>query len=242
MIKDEDIKTLRTGLDKLSIELNEDKIELIIRYLRYLLQANSRHNLIGTEETNEVIKKHILDCLCPLALPEMFKISGPLLDLGTGAGLPGILWSIVRPDIDIYLLDSRRKKIDFLRNTQKRLKLNNCYPLQERAEVLGQDSDFREKFEIVTARAVASTNVLLEYSLPFLKISGKAILFKGPSYQNELDNTEAVSEKLGGSDFQLKEISVPGLQAKRFILLVEKIRETPPRFPRNTGVPKKRPL
>ena len=242
MIKDENFKTLQKGLNKLNIDWDEDKLELIKDYLRYLLQENRRHNLIGTEEINKIITKHFLDCLAPVALPEIKEMEGPVLDLGTGAGLPGILWGIIKPDIDVYLLDSRRKKVDFLNNVRNRLELKNIYPLQERAEILGQNSDFREKFRLVTARAVADINILLEYSLPLTKISGKAIFFKGPAYKKELNNTDAVSKKLGGNGLKTKELFGPYLQADRYLLIVEKIESTSSKYPRETGVPKKRPL
>ncbi len=243
MIDNHNFAVIRTGLDKLQIDYSEDKLKLLKAYLEYLVQENRRYNLIGTEEIEDIISKHFLDCLAPLSLSDMDMIfDGPVIDLGTGAGLPGIIWAIFNPGIDIYLLDSRRKKVDFLKRTRERLELDNCYPFQARVEDVGQDKDFREKFKFVTARAVAKINVLLEYALPLVKISGKTGFFKGPAYQQELVNSEAISKKLGGSSLTIKEVNVPGLNADRYMIFAEKIRQTPGKYPRQTGIPKKRPL
>jgi len=229
------------GLEALNLDFSPEKVDLIQSYLQLLLEENRRHNLIGAEGERTVIVDHFFDCLAPLQLEDI-SLTGPVMDLGTGGGLPGLLWAIMLPDIDIYLLDSRRKKVDFLRRVVKRLKLENCYPLQERAEALGGDEDFREKFSLVTARAVASTSVLLEYALPLVRIGGSAGLFKGPSYPEELEDGERASELLGGGSIEVRELNVPRLRAERYFLLVQKCRETPGRFPRRTGVPEKRPL
>ncbi len=234
-------KLLRRGLKKMSFAPEGEKLERIIKFLHILTETNQRQNLIGTEEKREIIVRHFFDCLAPLQILNP-RPSSPWMDLGSGAGLPGIIWKIMEKDIDIYLLDSRQRRVDFLRSAGEKLNLKGLYPLCERAEKLGKNKDWREKFAFVTARAVAELNVLLELSLPLIKVGGTAGFFKGPRYKNELDRAGEALKILGGRLTEAKKISVPFLDAERYFLLVKKISPVPGRFPREIGVPEKRPL
>ncbi len=221
-----------------------DRQRKLAEYVEWLYQENSKHNLIGPAEKKEIVYLHVMDSLIPLFyLSRYIELTGRIgIDIGSGAGLPGLLWGIVLPESIIYLLDSRRKRVEFLREAVSVLDIDNCRPLRARAERLGQDKDWRGKFDFVLARAVASLDVLLEYSLPLLKIKGRALLFKGPGYQEELEAGDSAAALLKGVREEIYSFRVPGLKGKRFILSYQKENFSPEKFPRRVGIPKKRPL
>ncbi|SDM06170.1 16S rRNA m(7)G-527 methyltransferase [Halarsenatibacter silvermanii] len=237
----EEFRLLKEGADLIGISLSRQNLENMISFLELLQRRNRRKNLIGTKGSQKIIIRHFLDCLAPLSL-ESIPSGGPVLDIGSGAGLPGFLWSLARPDIDFYLLDSRQSRIDFIRSSVNKLDIHNCFPIAERAEILGDDPDFREKFNFVTARAVARAGVVLEYALPLVRVSGQVGLYKGPNYREELKTAAGVAEKMGGSEIIVRKIDVPYLEEERYFLISKKVEKTPERFPRSVGVPEKRPL
>ncbi len=221
-----------------------EKTKKLAEYVEILYQENQKYNLIGPADRNEIVYLHILDSLIPLFYAGILaEYAGKIgIDVGSGAGLPGLIWSIVLPESTVYLLDSRRKRVDFLSETVRKLDIVHCRPLRARAEKLGQDEDWREKFDFVLARAVAPLNILLEYSLPLLRIKGRALLFKGPGYQEELEEGEAAAALLQGYREKIFKLEIPGLDGERYLLSYQKKDYSPEKYPRRVGIPKKRPL
>lgn len=221
-----------------------EKVRKLAEYVEQLYQENKKHNLIGPADRREIVYLHIMDSLIPIFY--ISRLTGFAdrigIDIGSGAGLPGLIWSIVLTESTIYLLDSRRKRVEFLKEAVRELNIENCRPLRARAEKLGQEEDWREKFDFVLARAVASLDILLEYSLPLLKIKGRALLFKGSGYQEELEAGESAATVLKGFREETYKFEVPGLEGKRFLLCYQKEDSSPDKFPRRVGIPKKRPL
>ena len=229
------------GLNKLNLPGNQEVINRLYEYLVLLYEENQKYNLIGPAEPEEIINKHFYDSMAPLTSVELIEDENGL-DLGTGAGLPGVIWKLIYPEISFYFLDSRKKRINFLKMVKNQLKINKFYPLKERAERLGQQKDWREQFYFVTARAVASMDILIEYVLPFVKIGGYAYLFKGPDYKKEISNIDEIVEFLGGGEIQTIGIQVPDLDRERYLIKIKKIKTTPEKYPRRVGKPKKDPL
>ncbi len=229
------------GLNKLNLPGNQEVINRLYEYLVLLYEENQKYNLIGPAEPEEIINKHFYDSMAPLTSVELIEDENGL-DLGTGAGLPGVIWKLIYPEISFYFLDSRKKRINFLKMVKNQLKINKFYPLKERAERLGQQKDWREQFSFVTARAVASMDILIEYVLPFVKIGGYAYLFKGPDYKKEISNIDEIVEFLGGGEIQTIGIQVPDLDRERYLIKIKKIKTTPEKYPRRVGKPKKDPL
>ncbi|MGM0420025.1 MAG: 16S rRNA (guanine(527)-N(7))-methyltransferase RsmG [Bacillota bacterium] len=235
------LELIEAGLDELKLPKRDDIVDNLLKYLKILYEENQKYNLIGPAEPREIVVNHFYDSMAHLACLNMNKYNNGL-DLGTGAGLPGFVWKIIYPELPIYLLDSRKKRIKFLREVTDRLKLKEIFPLRERAERLGQNQEWREKFSFVSARAVAELNVLLEYVLPLVDINGDALLFKGPDYKQELEESAEIISFFGGSEPEIISIDVPKLNKKRYLVKIEKNSKTPIKYPRRVGIPQKRPL
>ena len=164
-----------------------------------------------------------------------------MIDVGTGAGFPGIPLSIVKENIDIVLLDSLNKRINFLEEVKENLKLENITTIHGRAEEFGKNKNEREKYDIATSRAVAPLNILLEYLLPLVKVGGKAICMKGSNIE-EIENAKNALEILGGKIEKTEEITLPNSDIKRNIIIVKKVKNTPSKYPRKPGTPSKEPI
>lgn len=232
---------IEAGLDELKLPRQDDIVDNLLKYLKILYKENQKYNLIGPAEPREIVVNHFYDAMAHLACLNMKEYNNGL-DLGTGAGLPGLVWKIIYPELPIYLLDSRKKRVEFLREIKEQLDLEEIFPLRERAERLGQNKDWREKFSFVSARAVAELNVLLEYVLPLVEINGDALLFKGPDYHQELAASAEIISLLGGDEPEIISIDVPKLNKKRYLVKIEKKAKTPAKYPRRVGIPQKRPL
>lgn len=232
-------------LGKTGIRFDSSKIDKIILYLDLVYEKNRVINLIGTKEKEDILIKHILDSLSILDA----KILGSgelegkkIIDIGTGAGLPGILLSILLTKSNICLLDKSRKKTGFLKEAAEALKLENIEIATGRAEELSRKTDYREKFDIVIARAVTKFNILLELAIPFCNINGKIIFYKSKKVFEEIkDHGEAIS-KLGGGVEGLYGVKVPHLEGFRAFLVIRKEKRTLLKYPRNFALIKKRPV
>lgn len=229
------------GLTIMDLPNNLEIINNLYQYLILLYEENQKYNLIGPAKPEEIITKHFYDSMAPLKSLNLGEHKNGL-DLGTGAGLPGVIWKLIYPELSFYFLDSRKKRINFLKMVKNQLKLDDFYPLKERAERLGQQKDWREQFSFVSARAVASLDILIEYVLPFVEIGGYAYLFKGPDYKEELSNSNEIVVFLGGGEIQILKIEVPELDRERYLIKIKKIKHTPEKFPRRVGKPKKDPI
>ena len=235
-------KRVKNGLDYMGIGYDREKIEKLWIYLNFLLSENKKYNLSGIDDPHEVISKHFLDSLVIINKLDLVK-NGRLLDVGTGAGFPGFVIKIFLPDIKLVLLDSILKRINFLQLLNEKIKAGKDIEfIHNRAERMGKNKDYRESFDCVVSRAVAPLNLLAEYTVPFLKIGGYGVLYKGPDYINELEEGRKAVELLGGEVEDVREVAVPYIKAKRYLLIIKKTDNTPSRYPRKVGIPKKRPL
>jgi len=230
----------KKGLEILNLNLNDIQIKQFMDYYEILIDWNKMMNLTSITEFSEVVHKHFLDCLSIVKVlrPEKEKI----LDVGTGAGFPGIPIKIAFPDTKVVLMDSLNKRIRFLNEVIKSLHLENITTVHARAEDMGRDESFRDAFDICTSRAVARLSVLSEYCLPFVKKGGHFIAYKSGNIKEELEEAENAIKILGGSVTDYKEFTLPLTEIGRSLVIIEKIKETPEKYPRTAGKPSKEPL
>lgn len=227
------------NLKELNIELTEKQLEQFYEYMNILIEWNKVMNLTNITEPIEVIQKHFVDSLTVL---KHIKETDMIIDVGTGAGFPGIPIKIAFPKTKIVLLDSLNKRIKFLNEVIAKLKINDVEAMHGRAEELAHNKIYREKYDIAIARAVAPLNVLSEYLLPFIKVNGIAICMKGSKGKEEAKNGEKAIEILGGKIKEIKEFELPNTDICRTILILEKNKNTDKKYPRRSGIPSKEPL
>lgn len=223
---------------QLDIKTTEEQIDKFYIYMKELIEWNERINLTAITDEYEIILKHFIDSITILKEIENYK---SLIDIGTGAGFPGIPIAIMNPNIEITLLDSLNKRIVFLDNIIRKLELRNTKTIHARAEDIGKDKEYREKFDITTSRAVAPLNVLVEYMLPFNKINGKCICMKGSNLE-ELNQSEKALKEIGGKINKIEKIVLPETNMERNIVVINKFKSTPMKYPRKAGTPKKDPI
>jgi len=255
----QDMELLREGARVLGLHLTAEHVRAFQIYYRELRAWNRKFNLTAVTRYEEVQLKHFLDSLtCLLALPvpgserderlpNVVPLSSkeiPLLciDVGTGAGFPGLPLKILRPALHMTLLESSRKKITFLEHLVECLELEGVELLWARAEQVGQDAHYRERYDVVLARAVADLTVLVEYCLPLCRKGGRFIAQKGAELEAELKEAETATRLLGGRLREVKTLHLPGLKGPRSLVLIDKVGQTPAKYPRRPGIPSKRPL
>ena len=224
-----------------NVHLSGRQVTALLTYEKELLEWNQKFNLTAIRDAESIRTKHFLDSFsCVLA----WKASPPnqLIDVGTGAGFPGIPLKILYPSLKLTLVESVGKKAMFCQHIVRVLGLEQVEVMQARAEDLGQDSAHREKHDWAIARAVANLNVLSEYLIPLVKIGGAILAQKGESGPAEAQSAEEVMKLLGGKLKQLIPVNLPGVADDRYLVVVEKVAATPPRFPRKPGIPMKQPL
>lgn len=231
-------KELEIKAKQIEIKLTKKQIEKYYNYMSLLLEWNEKINLTAIIEPREIILKHFVDSL---TIAKYIKDDEKLIDVGTGAGFPGIPLSIVKENTDIVLLDSLNKRINFLEEVKENLKLENITTIHGRAEEFGKNKKERETYDIATSRAVAPLNILLEYLLPLVKVGGRAICMKGSNIE-EVENVKNALEILGGKIEKIEEITLPNSDIKRNIIIVEKVKNTPLKYPRKPGTPSKEPI
>ena len=207
--------------------------------MNLLIEWNKKVNLTAITEPDEIILKHFVDSL---TISKYISDGTKVVDVGTGAGFPGIPLKIVRQDVDITLLDSLQKRINFLDEVINELDLEKITTIHSRVEDFGKDKKYREKFDIATSRAVANLSTLSEYLLPLVKVGGKVISMKGSLIQEELENSKNAIKILGGQIEKVDEFDLPNSDISRNIVLIDKIKNTPNRYPRKAGEPSKKPL
>ena len=212
-----------------------------VAYEKELLEWNSKFNLTAIRDSDSIRTKHFLDSLsCVLAWKS--NPPGRLMDVGTGAGFPGIPLKIIYPNLKLTLVESVGKKAMFCQHIVSVLGLEQVEVIQARAEELGQDSNHREKYDCAVARAVANLNVLSEYLIPLVKIGGTMLAQKGESGPAEAQSAEGAMKLLGGKLKQLIPVHLPGVVDDRYLILVDKVAATPPKYPRKPGIAAKQPL
>ncbi len=219
------------------ITLTEKQAEQFEIYLNFLLEYNEKVNLTAVTDEDEVILKHFVDsCLGA----DLIKPNARCADIGTGAGFPGVPLAILREDISVLLIDALNKRLVFLNELKQKLGLTNVETLHSRSEDAGQNPKFRQKYDYAFSRAVARMNVLLEYDLPFVKCGGSMLAWKGPQVFEELDEAKNAVTLLGG---KIKEVHKQTLQgADHYVVEIQKVKDTPNKYPRQAGLIKKKPL
>ena len=237
-----DFSLFDKGLEEFNIHLDDNQYNQFIKFYDLLVEWNSFMNLTAITEWDDVIVKHFLDSLSLAKFINMTDMSYYILDLGTGAGFPGIPLKIAFPNINIVLMDSLNKRIKFLNTVIDDLGLINIEAVHGRAEEASKNNIYRESFDFVLSRAVANLSVLSEYCLPFVKIGGKFVSYKADNLDHELLSAKNAIDILGGGNISNNQFVLPESDFHRNIVLIDKIKETPKRFPRKAGVPAKEPL
>lgn len=226
-------------LRELNVTLEKKQKEKLYFFMNMLIEKNKEINLTAIVEPKEVIIKHFVDSII---IEKYIDEEDYIVDIGTGAGFPGIPLKIVREENKMLLIDSLNKRVNFIEEVIENLKLEKIEVKHFRAEEIGQNKVYREKFNIVTSRAVAKLNVLLEYMLPFLKIGGKCICMKGPNVEDELREATKAIEILGGRMESKEEYYLPNSDIKRTVIIIKKMKHTPNKYPRKTGTPTAKPI
>lgn len=224
--------------EELNIDLTEKQISQFFKYKELVIETNKFLNLTAITDEKEVLLKHFIDSL---TINKYISDGASIIDVGTGAGFPGIPIKIIREDVKVTLLDSLKKRVNFLNQVIKELELAEINAVHGRAEDFGKNTEFREKFDYVTARAVANLTTLSELCLPFIKIGGKFICMKGNSVEEIQDANKAI-EILGGKIILKETFTLPESDIERNIIIIEKIAHTPKQYPRKAGTPSKTPL
>lgn len=235
-----DISIFEQDLKALDISLSDLQKQQFIDYYEMLVEKNKVMNLTAITEFREVIKKHFIDSL---SLVKVLQLTNQkILDLGTGAGFPGIPLKIVFPDTDIVLLDSLKKRLIFLDEVIEKLGLKQVKTLHGRAEDYGRDNIYREKFDLTVSRAVAKLSSLSEYCIPFVKQGGYFISYKSGKVEEELEISKKAFHLLGANVENVSEFMLPGTDIERSLVVIKKTSLTPKIYPRNAGKPSKEPL
>lgn len=235
------ITYLMKASEEMGFSLTNQQLQLFQRYYELILEGNQKFNLTAITEPADVAVKHFVDsltCLSALAVPEGARV----LDVGTGAGFPGVPLKIYRPDLNIFLMDSSKKRITFLNETIASLGLAGMQAVHHRAEDFGQRGEFREGFDFVVSRAVARLAVLAEYCLPCVKVGGYFVSQKGPEIDNEIKEARKALEILGGELQQVKNLKLPIIHDGRSLVIIKKTKATPLIYPRKAGMPAKKPI
>ncbi len=233
---DENLKKL---VNEINVDITENQISKFYDYMNLLLEWNEKINLTAITKPDEIILKHFVDCL---TIQKYIGNNKKLVDIGTGAGFPGIPLAIINEKNNFVLVDSLNKRINFLNDVKEKLKLENVDTVHSRAEEFCQNKIYREKFDIAVSRAVANLSVLAEYLLPAVKVGGKIICMKGNQIEDELNDAKFALKELGGKVKLKEEFCLPGTDMKRNIIIIDKVKETPKKYPRKAGTPAKQPL
>lgn len=236
-------ESLRKELNLLSIELKENQLNQFYDYFQLLIEWNKLMNLTAITEMDEVITKHFVDSLSLIkAVEEIGTKDYRIIDVGTGAGFPGIPLKIVFPELRITLMDSLNKRINFLNEVISRLGLEKIEAIHGRAEDLGRDPLHREQYDLCVSRAVANLSTLSEYCMPFAKVGGYFIPYKSGKIEEELGAAKHAIFLLGGSVKEVKTFLLPGTDAERSLVKIAKNNGTSKKYPRKAGLPSKEPL
>ncbi len=231
---------LKKGLDELKIDHNEDVFDKIDKFYDLLIEKNKVMNLTRITDKDDFIIKHILDSLL---ICKFINISDQyIIDVGTGAGFPGLPIKIFFPNTKIVLMDSLNKRLTFINEVIDKLELDRITTVHARAEDLGQNFQYREKFDLVVSRAVANLSVLSEFCIPFVKKGGSFISYKSNDSVAEISQSENAICTLSGSISEVQNINLPFSDITRKIIIIDKINNTPKNYPRKSGVPTKYPL
>lgn len=239
MIKEEFSIKIKELSNKIGILLNEEQIDKFYTYMQILLEWNEKINLTAITEANEIILKHFVDSM---TISKYIEENKSLIDVGTGAGFPGVPLKIIREDLEITLLDSLNKRINFLNEVIEKLNLNKINTIHSRIEECGQNKKYREKFDYSTSRAVANLTTLSEYLMPMVKMDGFCICMKGNNVEEELQDSKKAISVLGGKVTKVDCFNLPESDIERNVIIIKKDKLTPAKYPRKPGTPSKEPI
>ncbi len=239
MKKEDFEKLMKEYAIELKISLTDEQIEKFYTYMELLLEWNEKINLTAITKPEEIVLKHFIDSM---TIAQYISQGAKVVDVGTGAGFPGIPLKIIRDDLEVTLLDSLNKRVNFLNEVIDRLQLTNMSAVHSRVEEFGKNKNYREKFDVATSRAVANLSTLAEYQIPLVKLDGVCISMKGSDVENELASTENAIILLGGKVERVDQFQLPKSDMNRSVVVIRKCKSTPAKFPRKPGVPSKEPL
>ena len=239
MEKDIFYKKMKEKTQKINIDLSVEQLDKFYIYMDLLIYWNEKINLTAITEPEEIILKHFIDSL---TICNKIENNNKIIDVGTGAGFPGIPLAIVNNTLEITLVDALNKRLIFLEEVIKELKLDNIKLIHARAEEIGQNRDYREKFDISTSRAVANLSTLSEYLLPLVKINGKCLCMKASDAEVEIKEAEKAINVLGGTIEKIDKFNLPYSDIGRTIITIKKEKNTPSKYPRKAGTPSKEPI
>lgn len=236
-----DLTILEEGCKELGITLDENQKKQFTDFYEYLVEKNKVMNLTGITEFQEVLIKHFLDSLACVKAVDMSRIKR-IMDIGTGAGFPGVPLKIAFPHLEACLLDSLKKRVNFLEETFQMLKLENITAIHGRAEEYAKNKQYRETYDLCVSRAVSNLATLSEYCLPYVKTGGYFISYKSGTVREEVEQAQKAVKILGGKIQDVVYFQLPDSEIQRSLVVIEKIKATPGRYPRKAGTPLKEPL
>lgn len=232
---------IKEVFDKMHIELPDGALDLLNRYYEMLIDTNKVMNLTTITEYSEVVIKHFADSAAIGCITDM-NGNIDVIDVGTGAGFPGIVLKIVYPQLSVVLLDSLNKRVNFLKNVITELGLTDISAIHGRAEDIARNKDYREKFDLCVSRAVANMSSLSEYCLPFVKVGGRFIPYKADGCDEEVKTASKAVNILGGKIRKIESYVIPDTDICRKFVVIDKLRNTSAKYPRKAGLPTKEPL
>ncbi|WP_050606329.1 16S rRNA (guanine(527)-N(7))-methyltransferase RsmG [Clostridium niameyense] len=232
---------LKSSCNDVDIEFNEKQYNSFILYKNLIQEWNNKINLTAIIEDEEIIKKHFIDCI-KIFKASPIKDAKNIIDIGTGAGFPGIPIKILREDLEVTLLDSLQKRVNFLNEVVTNLKLDNIECLHGRAEEFGRDNILRQGYDVAVSRAVANLTVLSEFCIPFVKKGGYFVAMKGPSVDDEIIEAKKAIGILGAKIEDIIKINIEGTDLNHNLVILKKVKDTPNTYPRKSGTARKNPI
>lgn len=226
---------------QLGIKLNDRQVQDFLTFYECLIEQNKVMNLTAITEFEEVLEKHFVDSLSIVEGVDMQAVESTI-DVGTGAGFPGLPLKIAFPHLKVVLLDSLNKRVNFLNQLISRLQYTGITAVHGRAEDLARNKEHREAYDLCVSRAVANLSSLSEYCLPFVRTGGRFVSYKSVEIEEELDNARSAVHILGGKLIEKKDFLLPGSDLPRSLVIIQKVRNTPSKYPRKAGLPTKEPL
>ena len=232
---------LNVAAENVDLEFNDEKYNQFIQYKDLLKDWNGKVNLTAITEDEEIIKKHFIDSMKIFQF-EYLRKANKIIDIGTGGGFPGIPMKIMRPDADMVLLDSLKKRINVLDDILNKIGINDVETIHGRAEEFAKNPKYREKFDAVVSRAVANLASLSEFCLPYVKVGGYFVALKGPAVDEEVKIAKKAISILGGKLEEIREVEIEDSDLKHNLVIIKKVKNTPKQYPRKPGTATKKPL